>query len=96
MASFNQYGAISFSDGLAAQERDVKLAALTSLNSYFKEADLPLHDDGFWGHVEDFAEETDGLDTASFEDILRVPIAQSHLAAIESLGFRVGVLYAGR
>ena len=96
MGSFNQYGAISFSNDLADQAKDIKLAALNSLNAYFRLAKLPLYDDGFWSHVEDFAEETDGLDTASFEDILRVPIAEGHLGAIESLGFRVGVLYAGQ
>lgn len=90
-----QYGAISFADTLATQERDIKLAALTSLNSYFKAENLPLHDDGFWGHVEDFAEETDGLDTTSFEDIIRVPIPARHCNGIENLGFKVGVLYAG-
>ena len=90
-----QYGAISFADTLAAQEREIKLAALSSLNSYFRDKNLPLHDDGFWGYVEDFAEETDGLDTTSFEDIIRVPIPDAHLSQIESLGFRVGVIYAG-
>jgi hypothetical protein len=95
MTTLNQYGAISFANELAAQERDIKLAALNSLNNYFKEVQLPLHGDGFWGHVEDFAEETDGLDSTSFEDIIRVPISEIHLQAIEGLGFKVGVLYAG-
>lgn len=88
----SQYGSISFSNELAAQERDVKLAALTSLNSYFKQKNFSLQDDGFWSYVEDFVEETDGLNTASFEDILRLPIAESHLPAIQHLGFRVGMV----
>jgi len=95
MTSFTQYGAISFSDHLAQQERDIKLAALNSLNAYFRQQNLSLYDDGFWSYVEDFAEETDGLDTVSFEDILRMPMAEYHLTTIKQLGFRVGVLYAG-
>ena len=90
-----QYGAISFADSLAAQERDIKLAALTALNRYFKQENLPLHDVGFWGYIEDFEEETDGLDIPSFEDIIRMPIADGHIQAIQTLGFKVGVLYAG-
>lgn len=88
-----QYGAISFDRPLAVQERDIKLAALNVLHAYCKRKNLTLADDGFWGYVEDFEEETDGLDTPSFEDIIRMPLAEGHRPAIENLGFRVEILY---
>lgn len=91
--SNTQYGAVSFAPELATQERPVKLAALEFLNAYFRKSRLTLHDDGFWAYVEDFEEETEGLDTPSFEDILRLPIPDEHRESIERLGFRVGTLY---
>ncbi len=83
------YGAISFSTALAAQEPDIKVAALADLHQYLNESHMGLAREEFWSCVARFDREADGIHTVSAEEIFRAFIPVTHRERIESLGFQV-------
>lgn len=83
------YSTISFAHALAAQERDIKLAALLSLDVYLKQAKAHVEENSFWPSVHEFHEASDGLDTPSYDGIVSMFLPPKYLSAVERLGFRV-------
>lgn len=84
------FDVISFSSALAGQEPAVKFAALAGLHEYFRIADVGVRGQEFWSTVERFQNRTDGIHTASAEEIFRAFIPLTHKERIEGLGFKVG------
>lgn len=85
----HNHRAISFSPNLAAQERDIKLAALMTLNTYLNRSGADIGGEKFWSFVEEFEEETDGLNTPSYDGIVPLGLADSDVPELRRLGFRV-------